>query len=138
MVQEHQNYRSYLRAVLAERIAQNPAYSLRAFARDLKVHPSQLSAIFKGKKGISLKSALRVAQRLSLAAAATEYFYLLVQYESAPSEEMKDIVMGKLRGMSNGAPVKDLSVDRFKLIADWYHLPILEMTEIMSFSLTAK
>lgn len=138
MVFEHNNYRAFLKAVLAERISTNPAYSLRAFARDIEVHPAQLSAIFGAKKGLSQESALRVARRLSLGANEADYFCLLVQYESAPSEEVKDAVMTKLRGLNRNIEMRELSVDLFKIIADWYHFPILEMTELKKFDFAPK
>lgn len=138
MIFEHSSYRTYLKSVLAERITTNPAYSLRALARDLKIHPSQLSAIFGGRKGLSHTSALRAAKRLNLNADETEYFCLLIQYEAAPNNDVKDNVLTKLRALNRGTPMRELSVDLFKMISDWYHLPILEMTELKTFEYTPK
>jgi uncharacterized protein (TIGR02147 family) len=38
-----------------QRVRTNPLYSMRSFARDLKMAPSTLSEVLKGKKGISYK-----------------------------------------------------------------------------------
>ena len=48
-----------------ERVQANSAYSLRSFARDLKVSPSTLSEIFNQKKGLSQKLALVNAPRMA-------------------------------------------------------------------------
>lgn len=138
MIFEHTSYRSYLKAILAERITTNRSYSLRALARDTKVHPSQMSAIFNGQKGLSLQSGLRVAERLGLGAQETEYFCLLIQYESATSDEVKDVLLTRLRAMNRGTEIRELSVDLFKMISDWYHLPILEMLELKNFDYSSK
>lgn len=137
MIFEHQSYRSFLKDVLAERIIKNSGYSLRALARDLGIHASQLSAIYKGTKGLSLQSALSIAQRLKLGPQETEYFCLLVQAENSKSPEVKDTFLQKMRELQPKTHVVDLSVDVFKALSDWYHISILEMTELTDFELTA-
>ena len=42
---------------LSQRKQSNPAYSMRAFARDLQISSSQLSMILSGKRGLSVASA---------------------------------------------------------------------------------
>lgn len=44
----------------------NPGYSLRAFARDLKISPQLLSNVINGKRGLSADLAVRVAKTLGL------------------------------------------------------------------------
>src|SRR5262245_217495 len=45
-----------LKQELERRVAQNPAYSLRAFAKQLKMSPGALSEVLKGQRAISLRA----------------------------------------------------------------------------------
>ena len=44
-----------LKKELTQRQSNNPAYSLRAFARFLEISPATLSQIISGKRGVSVK-----------------------------------------------------------------------------------
>ncbi|MGE0615628.1 MAG: TIGR02147 family protein, partial [Bacteriovoracia bacterium] len=138
MVLNHSNYRDYLKTVLAERIMENPAYSLRAFARWLGVAPSLLSDVANGNKNFSQSTAARVARKLGLNPSETEYFCLLVQQEKAKNPEARAVVASRLSTLNPHRETQDLSVDTFRAIADWYHIPILAMTELPDFDFQAR
>src|SRR2546430_13739191 len=61
------DYRRVLRKELESRCRTSPRYSLRAFARDLKISPSRLSEILSGKQGLSRAAArgIRSAEHTS-------------------------------------------------------------------------
>lgn len=56
--------RKRLQVEFTRRLTVNPNYSLRAFARDLKLYPSQLCEVFKGRKGLSRDSIARISKNL--------------------------------------------------------------------------
>jgi uncharacterized protein (TIGR02147 family) len=130
MVLEHTNYRSFLRAELAERIGRNPAYSLRAFARQIGISAPSLSLLLNEKQNFSPTAALRAATRIGLSGIESEYFCQLVNFETTKSPELKAAVLAKLSVLNPKRQLTELSVDRFKSISDWYHVALLEMTEI--------
>jgi uncharacterized protein (TIGR02147 family) len=127
MLTEHNDYRSYLKKSLAEKISRNPSYSLRAFARQLGIHHSMLSAVFKNEKKISRDRAPLIADKLGLENEDKEYFCLLVELDQTKGIEQKSRILAQLSSFRKSTPVYDLTVDHFKLISDWYHLPILQM-----------
>lgn len=139
---EHTSYRTYLKSVLAERITKNTSYSLRAMAKALGIQSSHLSSVQNGVKNLSLKAAVAVAGKLGLDATEAEYFCLLVQYENEKSPELKATHLQRLRGLlkttNSGLEFRDLGVDAFKLIADWYHIPTLEMLGLDDFEYSAE
>ena len=49
---------------LSNRQSNNPAYSIRAFARDLDINPATLSSIINQKRSLTLKTALGLMQNL--------------------------------------------------------------------------
>lgn len=137
MILESTSYRSFLRATLAERVLKNPSYSLRSFARQIGVAPSMLSSVLNGGRNLSIVNAYKVARQLELSDTEAEYFALLVQAESAKTLEHKAAVENKMRALNPDHGMHDLTVDRFRMISTWYHLPILEMAEMTGVALTA-
>lgn len=131
MVLQFTDYRSFLRSVLASRMTTNPRYSLRAMARSLEMAPSLLSEVVgSGKKNLSLERASHIADKLGLIGHEKEYFVLLVQYEAIKSPQLRRETHSRLQALNPRRTVSDLSVDIFAAIAEWYHIPILVMTDL--------
>jgi len=138
MIFEHHNYRDFLRHVFQERLQKNSAYSLRAMARQLGMSPSLLSEVHNGKKNLSHGKALEVAERLSLGEDEKHYFCELVRYETCKKPDVKLKVQAQLKVMNPRHPVADLNIDIFAAISQWYHIPILVMTDLHDFAMTPK
>ncbi len=68
------DFRGMLRAELGRRQVKNPAYSMRAFARDLGLSASGLSEVLSGKHSLSLRRAVIVSQRLGLSGHESDDF----------------------------------------------------------------
>ncbi|MCM2278580.1 MAG: TIGR02147 family protein [Oligoflexia bacterium] len=128
MVLEHADYRAFLKGVVAQRKRNNPAYSLRAFARQIGIGQSALSQILAGRKNLSLERATQIATKLGLAAVETEYFLVLIQLETAKNVDLKKSLLARARSLNPRHETRDLSVDLFSVIADWYHFAIKNMT----------
>ena len=111
---------SYLRALLVKRCQANPAYSLRAFAKQLGVEPSFLSKLFAGKRKLTLKLIERLAAPLLLSPAEVHQF--------------KSRLIGEpTSDAGRDSHEANLTLDAFQVIADWYHYAILELTKIEGF-----
>ena len=128
MVFEHRDYRSILKTALAERAKHREGYSLRAFSDRLGVSNSFLSEVLSAKKSLSVELAFKIAVRLELTNAETQYLCLLVQLEQEKEPAIREALLGRLKDLNPNRPAHDLSVDLFKLISDWYHYAILELT----------
>jgi uncharacterized protein (TIGR02147 family) len=129
-VLQFNNYRLYLRSVLAERASANSKYSLRAFAQNLGLAPSYLSAVLNGKKSLSPETAYIVTEKLHLEDQEAAYFRILAQIEGTKSPSLKESLLQRAQTLSPTVAVNDLSVDQFKIISDWYHYAILASTEL--------
>lgn len=119
------SYVEILRSELEQRLNSNSRYSLRAFARDLEMTPSQLSLIMNEKKGLSETSALRIAKKLSLNPKDTEIFCSLVLSLDSKSKAKRAEALIKLSQLDLA---KSITLDSFRVIADWYHFAIMELT----------
>lgn len=128
------SYRAILRETLAARKRINPRYSLRAFARDLKMQPSQLSAVLNEKEGISPATAEKISRILGFDGDEAEYFRLLVEAEHRSSRQaIAKILLRKFKARQK----TDFCLDSFRLISDWYHFAILELFEVKGFQCDA-
>lgn len=127
------DYKAILKDELATRCRQNPRYSLRAFARDLKLAPSRLSEILNGKQGLSRPAAERVAAAMGYGPAETERFCDLVASVHARSRRDRETAKVRLKKHATPSKVNQLHLDAFKAISDWYHFAILELTNVDGF-----
>jgi len=110
---KHLHFRQLLQEELVSRCRQNPNYSLRSFARALKVEPSALSQIINGKRSITEKMKLRLGSALGLS---------LHQLEKIPVSHNE-----------SASSYQQLALDSFAVISDWYHYAILELTYLIDF-----
>lgn len=97
MTSLHQlDYRKLLREELACRMGKNPLYSLRAFARDLKVSSSKISEILNGKQGLSVARALQLVELLGWNEEKANFFCGLVTFKHSKNHEVKKAAFKQL------------------------------------------
>jgi uncharacterized protein (TIGR02147 family) len=134
MFSSGQNYRDFLKATLTEKQKGN---SLTAFSKKLGLSTSFLSEVLNNKKSLSVEMALRIAMKLGLTESETQYFCLLTQLEQEKDAELREEILRRLGSLNPNRPTHDLSLDLFKVIAEWHHFAILEMTHISGFKFGA-
>lgn len=110
---------------------------MRAFAKQIGLGQSAVSQVLAGKKNLSIETASKIAQKLKLNDEESEYFRLLVQMEATKDQDLKKSFLNRAQTLSPNTNIREISVDRFSLIADWYHIAIENLTEIKNFSFTA-
>lgn len=115
MEQRSSDFRNYLQEELVLRCRKNPAYSLRSFAKSLDLSPSFLSKILNGKRRITDEIFKKVSTHLNL--------------EPEQMNSFKNFV-GATKGELD---FHGLQLEYFKLISDWFHYAILELTHVQDF-----
>lgn len=102
----------------------NEHYSLRAYARDLGVHPSTLSQVMKGHRSLPLKDSGKVVKGLKLGPKdQTLFMESLLRRKTS----IDDIQI---------SPLDDrfmLDESYYKALAEWEHFAVLELFEIAGF-----
>lgn len=124
------DYRQILIRELNTRCAVNARYSMRAFARDLRISPSLLSQVLLAKKGLSVKTAEIIAIQLGWNRTESAYFRALVQMHHSRTAISRDIARSTIDQMNAATPVRSLELDAFQIISDWYHFAILQALRI--------
>jgi uncharacterized protein (TIGR02147 family) len=127
---ENVTYKTILEEELSFRIKENSSYSLRAFARDIGISPSQLSDVLKSKTGLSSKKALSIANNLSFSSKECEMFKALVEVEHGRSSKIIEEAKKIIEAIKYDSDFKGLSFDGFKLISDWEYFAILSTMEL--------
>lgn len=120
----------FLTACLQQRQEKNKRYSMRKFARDLSFSPSGLCEVLKGKKRLSEDATLKVINRLKLKSKEADYFTELCSYERCRNPESKSMIQDRIGQKHGQRLTHDLSVDQFKILADWYHAAILAACDL--------
>jgi uncharacterized protein (TIGR02147 family) len=101
-----------------KRRTRNPNFSLRSFAKWLKISPAQLSQMMTGKRPVTLNSVKKISERLEL----------------SPIEK-KALINSLLKDKDFIQPNTDkklvhMQEDQFRVISDWYHFAILSLTKL--------
>jgi uncharacterized protein (TIGR02147 family) len=129
-------YQTKLREEFAKRIAKNSRYSLRAFATLLGIGPSALSHILSGKRAISTKLINRIFSALELGISERKKFLesVLQQKEAMGMKRISPGLKKKLKFAATPAPgVIEIGNDDFRILSNWYHFAILELTTSKNF-----
>ncbi len=131
---EFEDAREFLSATFSEKQQRNPRFSLRAWSRQLGfAHPSYLSAVLRGSRRLKVPLAKRISENLKLNGLEERHLSLLVMRSNARSDDELDLYARVLKETSPPQKFIELGLDRFRLIADWYHLTILEMMRLSDF-----
>lgn len=112
------DFKVHLQHELLKRCSHNPGYSMRAFARSLKVDYSTLSKLLRGERAIGKQLVARLGNRLGMT-----------------PEELNPFLssFGSRNGSGDDAAFSLIAVDTFKIISDWYHFAILELMRVDGF-----
>lgn len=128
---EGKDYRDLLRKELVRRQNANSHYSLRAFAKALNLNPTTLSLTLQNKRGLSEESLNKVCAALRLDPEESRWLRAMVlsidgetsEIRLKHTQELDYIISTK----NQNSVESNLSVSAFRVVADWYHMAILEL-----------
>ncbi len=112
-------FREFLQRELARRCADNPQYSLRAFARSLRTDHSTLSQILRAKRRLTAETIRALASELQVSAADIEAFV------AREAQLTVDNTWDR--------HARQLQEEAMEVIAQWQHFAILELVRLDCF-----
>lgn len=130
----HLDYRSFLRGVFVNRRDSKASYSMRTFARDLGLSASTVSEVMAGRHGLSRAKAEQIAEKLGLSPAEGKVFCDLVESVDGRTIAIRREAQARLAEGQSRHGSSELSHDAFQVIADWYHLAIVELVTTSGFN----
>lgn len=107
----------HLKKTFAERSRKNPQYSLRSFARSLDIDSSTLSAILRGKRPLTAKTAKRLIEGLGI----------------RDPRECTELLLGTIGEAAAAPTYETLSLEVAEVISSWEHFAILALLELDGF-----
>jgi uncharacterized protein (TIGR02147 family) len=118
----------------------NRSYSLRAFARDLKISPAFLSLFFSGKKKFSLSRAKKASELMKLPKKMEKEFLRDVEIQAASNRNTQDLIaeLRQAREPKAFSAHHRLPLKVFREMKDWYYLAILQLVNHPKFKLDKK
>jgi uncharacterized protein (TIGR02147 family) len=109
---------------LSQRQRVNPNYSMRAYARDLGLHPATLSQVLRKQRPLPLKVTKQVVEKLELSVKEKTYF-LESLYSSKTTLDGIKVSENDDRFM--------LDESYHKVIAEWEHYAVLTLFDVHGF-----
>lgn len=128
-------YSTFLQARLRRSSLENPNFSLRAFARRLRVDAGALSSILNGRRPMTMRFAERVLNSLNATANERAEVLNSVAVTQKSRNLKRQDPRVKLFDVSrvNQQTVKPLDANLYYLISEWYYAAILELTYSKNF-----
>lgn len=121
------SHRLFLIEALKKKKERNPLFSLRAMAKQISVSPAHLSQLLSGKRPLTVRVALKIAEKLDITPAdKTRMLNLAVNQKRDPKNRFKQI------------DFQVLSENEFSLISDWYYYAILSLSKLEDNQASAK
>lgn len=131
---QYSSYHELLNEHFERRKNINNSYSLRAFARDLGVSSARLSQVLNKKHGLSVAAAKDLALKLKLGSEEMNWFVESVGASHSRDKVKRDQFSQRLQEYKRTAKkFSEIHLEYFKVISDWYHFAILELTYLESF-----
>lgn len=106
----------WLSKLIQERIEKNSQFSLRAFAKKVDASPAVISRILSGKRALTKKMAYKIAKALCLPPSEREEIESLFDFNN-------NLSLSDQTG-------KELSLECFTAMKDWYHYGITQMINL--------
>lgn len=118
-----------------QRRERNASYSLRSFARDVGVSATALSRILNGQRIITYRQMSRVLSALNVPEELAQKIITGIILKAGKTAKVSKVLRHSFTQKATEASyeVKYYSIDRFKMISQWYHFAILEMTYLKDF-----
>jgi len=125
---------NYLRDLFEAKQKSNPLFSVRAWAQQmgLKSH-SALVFFLKGQRKIRPVHVHTLLKGMKLSEEEEKFWSALVHLQSAEGDQEKNFYLNQLKSLH---PAKDFCIlenEKFRLVSDWLHMAILEMTRLKDF-----
>lgn len=117
----------YLNWVYLFRKRKNPSFSLRSWARSLRIrHAATLSSVLRRKQKLSPELCKKLVSNLQLPEEEAEYFQLVLMYSYEKDDEAREWLRNRLLEKMPDSVYPTLSIETVRLIADWKKILLLE------------
>jgi len=127
MIKDNEEYLRILRTEFELRKLKNKRYSLRAFSKFLGLNHATLSQVMSKQKGLSLKMAIKITQRLGLDSIEKNKFLTSVTkcFSRSPSRRLE--AEEKLKTLAKHKKIVMTKHEEIPTINHWSHVAVFEV-----------
>jgi uncharacterized protein (TIGR02147 family) len=130
---EYFDYQAFLRDYIDARKKDQLWFSFRYLASKIGMDHSNLVKVLLGKRHISRRNALSIADFFKFTAKEREYFTTLVEFNKAKSEAKSKHLLEKLLTIKN-VDLKKIEPHQYDYYREWYHTAIYSLLDYYEFS----
>ena len=124
------HYRQWLNAIYEAMKEQTGSYSYAKLSADLALGSSNAHLIIGGKRRLSKKAAVKIADALDLNQTDRRYLLAVVAYESEKSAAGKDAAFRELMNLKAKSLPNELTKQQLSFFSSWLNAAILELLRI--------
>lgn len=128
------DFRDYLTDALSIRQRKNPAYSMRAFARDLGMSAQKLNQVLKKKCGLSPQAASEIASKIGLTSSQRELFVALVESRHHRSRTVRELARNRVEKLLSRLDFEKIPKSSLNLFESWTLLAAYLLVDVDDFS----
>ncbi len=139
VVENYYDYREYLKDLFEWNKKSKTVFSHRYIVQKAGYKsPTVLKDVIDGKKNLTLVSAERFAKAFKLDATDTEYFLLLLKFNTAVTTGEKDNYFSKLTDLRKNSSHRKIQPDEYEILDDWWTLTIREALSLPDYKHSKK
>lgn len=116
-------FRNLLNEAFSQRRKHNPQYSLRAFARDLKLDASDLSKILRGQRHPGERLVLRLGQ----------YLGIPIDQLTESLTEARELERQRVGALEPVSDFETMPEDAFEVLTNWLHYAVMELFQLKDY-----
>jgi uncharacterized protein (TIGR02147 family) len=123
----------FVKLYFVRKIKNNPAYSMRAFARDMNWSPSFLSQVLSGKKHIPPARTHRISRVLDMDLEASDQLEKLIISQTLQNKGLDSGRVNRQNKKSRFTEFTPIKKNLSYLLRQWYNIVILDLTTCENF-----
>jgi len=131
-VYDYFDYQAFLRDYFDDRKRQHSWFSYRYFAAKISMDHSNLIKAFLGKRHISQRNALSIADFLRFTANEKAYFTTLVQFNKCGDTKKSKALFENLLALKN-LTLKKIEPHQYDFYRKWYHTAVYSLLDYYDF-----
>ncbi|MES2801809.1 MAG: TIGR02147 family protein [Bdellovibrionota bacterium] len=124
--------RQFLAFEIQERKLRNTRLSLRHLAITAGVNASSLTRVLNGSRQITPALAIRIARALNFGTEEIQHLLDLISIERSKDQKQRQKIVDQINRKKIPTS-KKISIENFRIIADWEHFAILSLTKTKKF-----
>ncbi len=127
---EHSDYRTFLQAVYAAAKAEETSYSYAKLSTDLGLGSSNAHSVIHGRRPLTEKAGLKIAEELKLNAVQRRYLLALIRQERSDDVGEREAAFAERLELKRKLLPTELSRSQLAFFEHWYHAAILELLRL--------